>query len=384
MATPTPEEQAGEAFEAAVAEAVETAVMAFRLVMAIADAVRRARLGKAGQEEELPSVPESLAEASGPVGKLLAPDIGSALLRGADWPQLAQQLVALHRAGVDMQAFLPRVGGIAVSVRDAVAANAGRVVRDGTYQWAELLRGAVPDGPVREAIISSPAWPEMAARMEYLHQRGVHVEAILLDAHAEGVGVDQALARVFAAGAVGPASRDAVLSYGPLTVGLDIPRDLNLKDREGALRQLGVEPLDNQRFVRLVREALPGGDEDADLLVGSRQWAFFAARMSWMERQGQSVEDHVARLAEYASWEHKDSRRHPTLRVVEAMTSALTRPLGDGPLRPGGGVNTAAARAQSTTVGPSKAAAKGGPSPSGTGVAQHREAGPSQGRGRVR
>ncbi|CAM5375796.1 hypothetical protein SFUMM280S_00935 [Streptomyces fumanus] len=224
MSMPTPEERSGEAFTEAAAEAVQTSVMAFRLVMAIADAVRRQQQKRAGKEDELPDAEKAAAEASEEVKKFLPVDIAAALLQGADWPQLAQQLMALKRAGVDLETMLPRVGEITVTVRDQVVANAEKVAREGTEEWAKALRETLPAGPVREAILSSPAWPEMARTMATLNERGVDVRAILGAAHEEGVGVDQAIAKVLSAAEVPTTSRDATLSYGPLTVGLDIPR----------------------------------------------------------------------------------------------------------------------------------------------------------------
>ena len=94
--------------------------MAVRLIMAIADAVRRHQQRQRGQEEdELPAADEAVGEAAGELKELLPPDISAALMASADWPQLAQQLVALRRAGVDLGDFLPRIGEIAVTVRDA-------------------------------------------------------------------------------------------------------------------------------------------------------------------------------------------------------------------------------------------------------------------------
>ena len=118
MTMPTPEERPGEAFAEASAEAMQTSLMAFRLVMAIADAVRRQQQKRAGKEDEIPDAEKASAEASEEVKKFLPDDIATALLEGADWPQLAQQLMALKRAGVDLETMLPRVCEITVTVRD--------------------------------------------------------------------------------------------------------------------------------------------------------------------------------------------------------------------------------------------------------------------------
>ncbi|MET9016940.1 hypothetical protein ABZX74_39690 [Streptomyces olivaceoviridis] len=355
--------------------------MAFRLVMAIADAVRRQQQKRAGKEDELPDAERAAAEASEEVKKFLPDDIATALLKDADWPQLAQQLMALKGAGVDLETMLPRVGEITVTVRDQVAANAEKVKREGTEEWAKALRETMPAGPVREAILSSPTWPEIARTMATMNERGVDVRAILSAAHEEGVGVDQAVAKVLAAGKVPTTSRDAKLSYGPLTVGLDIPKDLDLGDRERALRQLSIAPSENQRFARMVREAMPGAEREADLLVSARQWPLVAARMADMESKGQPVAEHLASLSKDSSW-REGPQSQMGRRLVQAANDALRKPVG-GLAGPGPKVSTAAARSSSPSVGPTKAAGKGA-APTTPGVAAHREAGPASKSGKTR
>ncbi|QHC33891.1 hypothetical protein [Streptomyces sp. HF10] len=380
MSMPTPEERPGEAFTEAAAEAVQTSVMAFRLVMAIADAVRRQQQKKAGKEGELPDAEKAAAEASEEVKKFLPDDIATALLEGADWPQLAQQLMALKAAGVDLETMLPRVGEITVDVRDQVAANAEKVKREGTEEWAKALRETLPAGPVREAILSSPAWPEMARTMATMNERGVDVRALLAAANEEGVGVDQAVAKVLAAGEAPTTSRDAKLSYGPLTTGLDIPKDLDLGDRERALRQLSIAPSENAKFTRMVREALPGAEREADLLVTSRQWPLIAARMADMESKSQPVAEYLTRLSKDTSWQ-EGPQSQMGRRLVQAANDALRKPVGAPPGESRVKVNTAAARSTSPSVGPTKAAKAAAPVEAG--VASHRTSGPAT-RGKVK
>jgi hypothetical protein len=137
MATPTP----GEPFSEAAGEAVQTAVMATRLVLAIADAVRRHQQKKnKGKGEELPPADEAVSETTEGIKSLIPSDISAALMREADWPQMAQQLMALRNAGVDLEQFLPRVGDIAVSVQEQVAANEARVAREHTESEGKPVR----------------------------------------------------------------------------------------------------------------------------------------------------------------------------------------------------------------------------------------------------
>ncbi|MEU2380315.1 hypothetical protein [Streptomyces misionensis] len=372
MTTPTPEEQAGDAFAAAAAEAVQASVAAVRLVLAVADAVRRHQQRRAGREEEAASSAREVAEASGEVKKSLPPDISAALVADADWPRLAQQLVALRRAGVDLELLLPRIGEITVTVRDQVAATAERVARERADEWVKALRETLPAGPVREAILTSPTWPETAATMAKLDKAGADVRAILASAYEEGAGVDQAVA----AGEAPIASRDAKLSYGPLTTGLDIPRDLNLGNRERALRQLAIASSENERFVRMVREAMPGLEQEAGLLVAARQWPLIAARMAYMEDHGQPVAEHLARLSTYRSWQEGPPSQVGQ-RLVQAASDALCRPVG---APTGARVSTVAARATSPSVGPTKAAKAAAPPDAG--VAPHRQSAPAPSRGR--
>ncbi|MFB6564077.1 hypothetical protein ACFCYH_35215 [Streptomyces sp. NPDC056400] len=54
----------------------------------------------------------------------------------------------------------------------------------------------MPEGLVRDAILSSPAWPDIAADMGRLDARGIDVALVLTDAHRAGAGVDQAVGAV--------------------------------------------------------------------------------------------------------------------------------------------------------------------------------------------
>lgn len=379
MATPTE----GEPFAEAAGEAVQAAVMSMRLIMAIADAVRRhQQRQKKGTEEELPPAEQAATDAKAELKDLLPADISAALLKGADWPQLAQQMMALKSAGVDLEQLLPRVGEIVVTVRDQVAANEERIVREGTGQWEKLLRETLPAGPVREAILSSPAWPDIAATMGRLDERGVDVRQILAAAHDEGLGVDRAIGKVLAAGEAPTASRDALLSWGPMTTGLDTPPNLDLGDRVRALRQLSISLQENERYVQLVREAMPGREQDANLMVTAKQWPLVAARMAKMEGEGRPIAEHLAGLMKDTSWE-KGAGTFGS-RLAHAAAHVLSHPPGEAPAVGRQAVSTAAARSQSSTVGPSKPQASKGAAPAEQGVAAHRQSvpGPKQGKTR--
>ncbi|MFD5622120.1 hypothetical protein [Streptomyces yangpuensis] len=366
MATPDP----GESFAEAAGEAAQTAVMSVRLVIAIADAVRRQQRRKQGAEEVLVPVERAKEDAKAELKDFLPADISAALTASADWPQMAQQLLALKRAGVDLGQLLPRVGEIAVTVRDQVAANAVRVAKEGTGEWERMLRETLPAGPVREAILSSPTWPDIAATMSQLDEGGVDVRRILAAAHDEGLGVDQAVAKVLAAGEVRTTSRDALLSYGPMTDGLDIPTNLNLDDREHALRQLSISPQENARYVRMLKEALPDHAREADLSVISRQWPLVACRMAKMEREGKPVAEHLAGLVKDTSW------TDGPIPLVQAASHVLRHPVGQAPPAARPKVSTTAARLQSSTVGPTKAQTAKATTSAEPGVAAHRQTGP--------
>ncbi|MFJ3914349.1 hypothetical protein [Streptomyces vinaceus] len=351
--------------------------MSVRLVMAIADAVRRhQQRQKKGVEEELPPAEQAKEDAKAELKDLLPADISTALLSGADWPQLAQQLMALKKAGVDLEQLLPRVGEIAVTVRDQVAANAERVAKEGTGEWERMLRETLPAGPVREAILSSPTWPDIAATMAKLDERGVDVRKILASAHDEGLGVDQAVAKVLAAGEAPTTSRDALLSWGPLTDGLDIPKDLDLNDRERALRQLAISPQENARYARMLKDALPAHGREVDLAVTAKQWPLVAARMAKMEGEKKPVAEHLAGLAKDVSWTAGPNGQIGS-RLVQATNHVLRHAPGEAPPAARPKVSTTAARLQSTTVGPTKAQAAKTAAPAEAGVAAHRQTGPT-------
>lgn len=370
----------GDPFADAMREAVGASVDAWQLITAVADAVRRHRQRRQKDEEEvLPPAEEAVNRVAPVVQKVLPPDISAALMSGADWPQTAQRIAALRRAGVDLGDFLPRVAEIAVTVRDSLADNAARVLREGTGEWERLLRETLPAGPVREAILSSPTWPDIAATMARLDERGVDVRRVLATAHDEGVGVDRAVARFLGADAAPVASRYVMLSYGPLTTGLDLPRDLDLSDRAQALRQLAVSPAENERYCRWVREALPGREQEAGLLLSARRWPLVAARMAKMESEGVPVRERLTRLTNDASWRLQQGPRSQLgARLVAAVDDALRRAPEACGAGPGSRVDAAAARSRSTSMDPTeRQTAATGPASVEPAVAAHRTVGPN-------
>ncbi|MEU4732073.1 hypothetical protein [Streptomyces sp. NPDC023588] len=173
---------------------------------------------------------------------VLGDDILAELLAGADWPQLARQLVGLQQAGVDLGTFLPQMGRMTAAVHQAVVANAARTKAQGTDRWADLLKATMPGGLVRDAILASPAWPDIAAAMGQLDAKGIDVARILLDAHAAGAGVDQAVAAVTTAAAPAPTSADVRVPHPPLRrLPRRLPRPL-LRRRCGRPSMRGRRP----------------------------------------------------------------------------------------------------------------------------------------------
>ncbi|WP_328959540.1 hypothetical protein [Streptomyces virginiae] len=357
-------------------------------------------------------------------------------------------------------------------VHQAVTANAARIKAEGTDRWADLLKSTMPEGLVRDAILASPAWPDIAAAMGRLDAAGIDVARILTDAHQAGVGVDQAVAAVTAAAAKtpapapasttpaatpaaapapapapvagaavpardvlaarmgeagdpwaaparrvpapapapvpaaapaaavpaaaapvreasdpwtapGPASTDAKRSWGPLTEGLTVPRDLDLGDRALALEQLKVPPATNSRMVSLVQDILP--EREAGLLVGSRRWPLLAARMQQIRASDSThtVAQHLNRLTVYSSWKQATGTALVG-RLVDATLHSLTTPLTAQPAPASRlWVSPMAARSRSTTT--PTAAAPGQPAPAEAAVPAHRQqAAPTKGAGRGR
>ncbi|GHE46465.1 hypothetical protein CP980_34970 [Streptomyces vinaceus] len=198
MSTPDPAAvPAIDPFAESMAEAVQTSAAAFRLMMTISDAVRRAaQRQRQGTEEELAEPEEKLAPgwAADALRPLLDDRVLADLMAGQDWPAMAGQMVGLQKAGVDLTTFLPQLGQAAKTVFQAVEANQARITAAGTDRWADLLQKTMPEGLVRDAILASPAWPDMAAKMALLDRQGVDVAGFLKAAHDQGVGVDRAVA----------------------------------------------------------------------------------------------------------------------------------------------------------------------------------------------
>ncbi|MFJ3608790.1 hypothetical protein ACIPVA_39110, partial [Streptomyces anulatus] len=179
MTTPAPAQLPGEPFSEALSEAAQAAAMSVRLILTIADAVRRAsQKHHHGEEQELSEDFGQVAESwwsADEFGKHLPASLLDHLTAGEDWPVMARQLMSLSRAGVDLATFLPNLGTMASGVERAVAKNIARIQAEGTDRWAGLLRTTIPEGLVRDAILASPAWPDIAAHMGRLHDQGVDV-----------------------------------------------------------------------------------------------------------------------------------------------------------------------------------------------------------------
>ncbi|MEU2795495.1 hypothetical protein [Streptomyces sp. NPDC007117] len=442
----TPAAPLGEPFSEALSEAAQAAAMSVRLILTITDAVRRAaQKHHQGKEKELGADAEELAEgwSAEQLRTVLPEGALHGLMAGADWPLMARHLTSLQQAGVDLTTFLPNLGRMASAVEQAVARNTARIQTEGTDRWADLLRATMPEGLVRNAILASPAWPDLAAEMSHLHEQGVDVARILTDAHAASLGVDQAVAAAttartspraqapavrpapvttpapapaaavrtapapataptaartaavrpaaapapdakpdpWAARPVRPVSTDAKRAWGPLTEGLTIPHDLDLADRAHALDQLGISTGAHRLLVSRVNEALP--EPDAELLVNSRLWPLLAHRMHTMAQAGEPLTAHLARLnPETAAWRTGPPADTAT-RLLLAAHHALTTPL-ETPLPTGPRVSASAARSRSTTTGPDTAVHQQPAPAEPAAPAHHRQTAPAprQGRGR--
>ncbi|SCE31475.1 hypothetical protein GA0115247_13173 [Streptomyces sp. PalvLS-984] len=119
-------------------------------------------------------------------------------------------------------------------------------------------------------------------------------------------------------------STDAKRSWGPLTENLDLPRNLDLGNRRRALQQLKINETAHNHMVAKVHEHLP--QQEAALLVSTRQWPLLAARMHRMHRDGMPVDQHLARLApDDATWRHGQPSETPA-NLLLATHHALTTP----------------------------------------------------------
>ncbi|CAM5561504.1 hypothetical protein GCM10010343_75830 [Streptomyces avidinii] len=165
-----------EPFAEALGEAAQTAAMAYRLVMTISDAVRRATQNRlTGTEEELGEDAEAMAPgwSADQLRGHLGDDILAVLMQDTDWPKVARQLVGLQQTGVDLGTFLPQMGRMTAGVHQAVTANTARIKAEGTDRWADLLKATMPQGLVRDAILASPAWPDIAAATGRIDGAGI-------------------------------------------------------------------------------------------------------------------------------------------------------------------------------------------------------------------
>ncbi|MFJ1782326.1 hypothetical protein ACIOKA_37095 [Streptomyces anulatus] len=216
MTTPAPAQLPGEPLSEGLSEVAQAAGMSVRLILTVADVVRRAsQRHHHGEEQELPEDFGQVAESwwsAGELGKHLPASFLTHLAGSPDWPVMARRLMSLGRAGVELTTFLPNLGTMASGVEHVVAKNTARIQAEGTDRWAGLLCTIIPEGLVRNAILASPAWPDIAAHMGRLHDQGVDVARILTDVHTTGLGVDRVVA---AAVAKAPATTPAPACAAP-------------------------------------------------------------------------------------------------------------------------------------------------------------------------
>ncbi|MFB7969544.1 hypothetical protein [Streptomyces rubiginosohelvolus] len=445
----TPAAPLGEPFSEALSEAAQAAAMSVRLILTIADAVRRAaQKHHQGEEKELGPDAEELAEgwSAEQLRTVLPESALHGLMAGADWPLMARHLTSLQQAGVDLGVFLPNLGRMASAVEQAVARNTARTRAEGTDRWADLLRRTMPEGLVRNAILASPAWPDLASKMGHLHDQGVDVARILTDAHAAGLGVDQAVAaattrtspraqapaappapvttpaparaaavRTAPADAPAPAPAPVVRSepvVRPAAATTPAPapdpwaarpvRPVSTDARrawgpltEGLTIPRDLDLADRARALeqlgistgahRLLVSRVNEAlpERDAELLVNSRLWPLLAHRMHTMVQAGEPLTDHLARLTPDTAARHTGPPADTATRLLLAVHHALTTPL-DAPLPTGPRVSASAARSRSTTTGPDTAVHTQRAPAEPAARAHHRQTAPAprQGRGR--
>ncbi|MET8756237.1 hypothetical protein ABZW32_40050 [Streptomyces sp. NPDC004667] len=98
-----------EPFAEALGEAAHTAAIAYRLVMAISDAVRRATQKRlTGKDEGIGEDAEQMAPgwSADQLCGVLGEDVLAELMEGDHWTAMARQLVRHQQAGVDAAAVL--------------------------------------------------------------------------------------------------------------------------------------------------------------------------------------------------------------------------------------------------------------------------------------
>ncbi|MEV7952279.1 hypothetical protein AB0O74_35615 [Streptomyces rubiginosohelvolus] len=369
----TPAAPLGEPLSEALSEAAQAAAMSVRLILTIADAVRRAaQKHHQGEEKELGPDAEELAEgwSAEQLRTVLPEGILNGLMAGADWPLMARHLASLQQAGVDLGVFLPNLGRMASAVDQAVAAATART---SPRAQAPAPSPTAPTPVPAPAVQTAPAPATTPA--------AAPAPAVRPEPAARPTSTPKAKPDPWAARPVPPVSTDAKRAWGPLTEGLKIPRDLDLADRAHALDQLGISTGAHRLLVSRVNEALP--ERDAALLVSSRPWPLLAHRMHTMAQAGEPLTAQLARLnPDTAAWRTGPPADTAT-RLLLAAHHALTTPL-EAPLPTGPRVSAPAARSRSTTTGPDTTAHQQ-PAPAEPAArAHHRQTAPTprQGRGR--
>jgi hypothetical protein len=359
-------------FEAAAGQAVQAAAMSIRFMITVSrvladrSAADAARLDgeRAGQVERLRQLADPGGDAAERYARIVReqvtnPDIRDALLNSEQWPQIAADLAVLDRAGVDVRELLADASRTA----DRIAASLTPRPQSTQEFYAQMVRDNVPDARVRDPLLNSEQWPQIAEQMRQLHAAGVDMPQLLDAASRTGVALHTTLQQAWER----TANRAATLSAenSPERTSratVTNPRgrgreDSALRTRASSLRELGLSNQESQLYVRMVRDTIHN-EHHAGMLVVSRQWPQIAAKMRDLEARGIDPATRLARLPQEIARRAATGQR---VDIAAAAADALSKP---APATASTSTKTAAATSTSTTTpAPAPAAAPSPPTP---------------------
>ncbi|MEV6672858.1 hypothetical protein [Streptomyces sp. NPDC051162] len=341
-------------FEVAAAQAMSAAAESIKFLVTVAMAIKDRHDAAAENRDGFRAVQVAqLQQLNGPAevgthyASLVAehvtnPGIRDALLASPQWPQIAADLHQLEQAGVNVRDLLSDASRTA----DRVAASLMPPQPVTTAErYAAVVREHVPNEQVREALLGSAQWPQIAEHMQQMEAAGINVPEVLAQANQSGAALTTALQTAYAQTAQRAAALSAENSPAPQPqrpgtapvaaaaraerlADMPAPRggrreSGGLANRAADLKALGISKVENQRLVRMIRDTVQN-EHHAGLIVVSSQWPQIAAQMRDLEQRGIHPGNRLVRLSKEVT--RRAVAGGERVNIAAAAVDVLSRP----------------------------------------------------------
>lgn len=313
--------------EQAAGQAAQTAAMSVRFLvtvaMAVAEHTGREHPARAAQVERLRQLNQPAGDPAERYAAMVRaefknPALRNALLDSEQWPQIAADLRYLESAGIDVSAFIRDAGAIADRI-------AGAMPQEPTPE--QMVRAHMGDR-LADTLVNSQRWPQIADEMRQMQAAGIDVPQMLRSAAEPGAKIEATLTAAWQtqAARVERLEKESEPVRGTARPESENRRGRSGKDgltrREAALKEAGVSPQENQKYIRMMGEAVEDRHHAAVLAVSTR-WPEIAATMK--ELDGRKL-DPAARLARLPQELARQAGNRQRVNLVDAAAEALRHP----------------------------------------------------------